>query len=409
MLDQAHHDVVVVGASLAGCTAARLLAQRGLRVALVEQYADPFRHKRLCTHYIPACAVPTVQRLGLEPLIEAAGGVRSRMEIWTRWGWIRHGSETARDTYGYSIRRQTLDPIVRQLAADTPGVDLQLGWTACDVLRERERPVGVSLRDTSGRTRNLRARLVVAADGRSSPLARLSHVPATIKPNGRFIYFAYFRGLKLSSGNDAQFWMLDPDAAYALPNEDGIALVACWPTKDQLLAFRADRERAFEAFIHKLPSGPAIDGAERVSEIVGAIDLSVELRGGTSGGLALVGDAALAPDPLWGVGCGWAFQSAQWLADCVAPALVSGGDLPSALRRYHRRHRFALIGHYAVMANYSSGRRFTALEKLYLGAAVRDPRLADTVLAFSARCIGVTRLLSPPTLARAVWSGLRTR
>jgi len=39
-------------------------------------------------------------------------------------------------------------------------------------------------------------------------------------------------------------------------------------------------------------------------------------------GMALVGDAALAIDPLWGVGCGWALQSAEWLADSVAPALV---------------------------------------------------------------------------------------
>jgi hypothetical protein len=27
-----------------------------------------------------------------------------------------------------------------------------------------------------------------------------------------------------------------------------------------------------------------------------------------------VGDAAIAADPMWGVGCGWAFQSGEWLA-----------------------------------------------------------------------------------------------
>ena len=33
-------DVVIVGASVAGCTAARLYAQRGARVALVERRPD---------------------------------------------------------------------------------------------------------------------------------------------------------------------------------------------------------------------------------------------------------------------------------------------------------------------------------------------------------------------------------
>ena len=61
----------------------------------------------------------------------------------------------------------------------------------------------------------------------------------------------------------------------------------------------------------------------------------------TAPGLALVGDAALAIDPLWGVGCGWALQSAQWLAQSVtprwsgpsrsaAPSPVTAGATPAA-------------------------------------------------------------------------------
>src|SRR5262245_8776456 len=126
MPEAPQYDVAVVGASLAGCTAARLFAQRGLSVDLVEQPAAIDWHKRLCTHYIQACAVPTIRRLGLAPLLEQAGAVRSRMEIWTRWGWIKHAREACDETYGYSIRRHTLDPIIRRLAADTAGVEMHL-------------------------------------------------------------------------------------------------------------------------------------------------------------------------------------------------------------------------------------------------------------------------------------------
>ena len=56
--------------------------------------------------------------------------------------------------------------------------------------------------------------------------------------------------------------------------------------------------------------------------VVGKIDMTNRMRVPSAPGLALIGDAALATDPLFGVGCGWAFQSAEWLADAVAPALA---------------------------------------------------------------------------------------
>jgi flavin-dependent dehydrogenase len=45
-------DVVIVGASLAGCATAILLGRQGLRVALVDKHGDEEAFKRLCGHYI---------------------------------------------------------------------------------------------------------------------------------------------------------------------------------------------------------------------------------------------------------------------------------------------------------------------------------------------------------------------
>ena len=49
-----------------------------------------------------------------------------------------------------------------------------------------------------------------------------------------------------------------------------------------------------------------------------------------------MGDAALTADPLFGVGCGWAFQTAQSLLDETRSALLGHGDLDAALDRYRR-------------------------------------------------------------------------
>ena len=67
------HDVVIVGASIAGCTAAVLFARAGLKVALVERKRDLNAYKHLCTHYLQSSATPTLSRLGLTGQLQAAG------------------------------------------------------------------------------------------------------------------------------------------------------------------------------------------------------------------------------------------------------------------------------------------------------------------------------------------------
>src|SRR5436309_7111567 len=93
-------DVVVVGASIGGCTAARMFAQAGARVALIERRPDPGAYKVVCTHAILSSATPTIERLGLAELIEARGAIRITAEAWSPYGgWIRVPTDAP---YGYS-------------------------------------------------------------------------------------------------------------------------------------------------------------------------------------------------------------------------------------------------------------------------------------------------------------------
>jgi 2-polyprenyl-6-methoxyphenol hydroxylase-like FAD-dependent oxidoreductase len=105
-------DVAVVGGSIAGSTAAILFARQGLKVALIEAHENPDAYKALCTHFIQPSATPTIQRLGLDGDIERAGGLRNSLEVWNRWGWIRHPDAGEEAPFGYSIRRQKLDTLV---------------------------------------------------------------------------------------------------------------------------------------------------------------------------------------------------------------------------------------------------------------------------------------------------------
>ncbi len=85
MISDNRYDAVIVGASLAGCTTAILLGRAGARVALVEKKPDPDAFKRICSHFVQASALPTIERLGLLEPFMAAGAVRSRVRAWTPW------------------------------------------------------------------------------------------------------------------------------------------------------------------------------------------------------------------------------------------------------------------------------------------------------------------------------------
>lgn len=390
--NRSDYDAVIVGASLAGCATAIALGRAGASVALVEKQPDPAAFKRMCSHFIQASAVPALERLELlEPIIEA-GGVRSRMRAWTPWGWIEAPPSEAREAV--NLRRELLDPMLRETAAATPGVELMLGRAAERLVREGETVRGVVVRDREGEETSLRARLVVGAEGRDSRIAELAAVKTKTSPHGRFAYGAYFDGPPAVADGASTIWMLDPNWAAAFPTDSGLVFYAAMPTKDRLPEFRRDPEGALVSFVGDIPEAPPIRDSRLVSPVLGKIEMPNKVRVPVAPGLALVGDAAMAVDPLFGVGCGWAFQSAEWLSESVAPALRDGSSLQPGLDRYRRRHRRGLRGHATIINEYASGRKMSPGERLIFSASARDQRVAESFDAFGTRCIGPARFFA---------------
>jgi pimeloyl-ACP methyl ester carboxylesterase/flavin-dependent dehydrogenase len=361
-------------------------------VAVLDQRPDPSAYKTICTHFIQPSATPTIQRLGLAERIEAAGGVRNSVNLWSEFGWVRPvlTDSFPFPRYGYDIRREKLDPMIRQLATETPGVDLLMGQTVVSLLGSNGRPTGVRAVDRERNEQDISARVVVAADGRDSDVARMASAEPRVMPHGRAGYFAYFRNLPLATGETTQIWLLNPDIAYAFPQDDGITLLAAFPTKDRMAWFKHDLEANFQRYFEGLPDGPDLSGAERISKILGKLDMPNTTRRSGRPGLAFVGDAAMAADPVWGVGCGWAFMSGEWLAQELGPALAGGGSddqLDQAIDRYRKRHRRELMGHFLITSDYSTGRPLNPLERMLFAASARDPRCAEWFAAFGGRLI----------------------
>jgi 2-polyprenyl-6-methoxyphenol hydroxylase-like FAD-dependent oxidoreductase len=390
--DRVDYDAVIVGASLAGCATAIALGRGGARIALVEKRPDPAAFKRVCSHFIQASAVPALERLGLLEQIIEAGGVRSTMRAWTRWGWIEAPPAEARQAV--NLRRELLDPMLRETAAATPGVDLMLGRGAERLMREGDTVRGVVVRDQGGAETTLTAQLVVGADGRDSRIAELAAVKTKTSRHGRIAYGAYFDGPPSTPDGASSIWMLDPDWGAAFPTDSGLTFYAAMPTKKRLPEFRRDPEAALVSFLDGLPEAPPIRASRLADAVQGKLEMTGKVREPVAPGLALVGDAAMVVDPLFGVGCGWALQSGEWLAESVVPALSGAEPLRAGLSRYRRRHRGALRGHAWQINDYASGRRMNPGERLVFSAAARDPRLAANFEAFGSRSIGPTRFFA---------------
>jgi flavin-dependent dehydrogenase len=239
----------------------------------------------------------------------------------------------------------------------------------------------------------------VPPPGRDSKVARWARAPGRVKPHGRFFYWAYWRNVRPATFR-SKMWLLDPDCAYTFPNEDDLTVVLVGPHRDRLPEFRADLEGAYRRMIDALPDGPDFGAATQESKLLGKLELPNVFRPAARPGLAFVGDAALAADPLWGVGCGWAFQTADWLVEETGDALTGGGDLDAALERYRRVHRRRLLPHHMMICDIASGRPINPIERRLFRAAANDRVVRRAFDEVGSRRRSPARILDPRVLAR---------
>ena len=397
------YDAVVVGASIAGCTTAIMFGRGGLRVALVERSRHLEAYKALCGHWILGGAKRTLERLGLWEEMLAHGAEAALPDMWSAGGWLTLPPD-ADIPEAICLRRKTLDPMLRRIAGATPGVDLLMGHQALGLVEDGAGVVGVRVATPDGDERELQGRLVVGADGHRSKVAELAGVEGDVAPNERFFVWVYYRGVRFPRPGRAFVWRLDPDVAVAVPAGDGLTLVGAFAAKSRLAEFAGDRVAALERFVADLPDAPDLSAAERVSPAIGTSDYPfVRRHPAPRPGLALVGDAAMASDPTPAVGCGWAFRSAEWLADAVIPVLAGGAgdaDLAAALARYCDAHRFAEehddLGRMDALA-----RPATRGQQAIMALARHDPEVARLLGLVAMRVVSPSVLRDPEVAARA--------
>jgi len=332
------YDAIIVGARCAGSITALALARRGARVLLLDRAAFP--SDTLSTANYDHAAAARFRALGVRDAIAATDAPllpRMRMaDVDLEIGFTGTRLLGPGEEPGRCVRRLALDAILVD-AARVAGAEVRERTSVTGPRWDGGRVAGVTLRTAGGGATSERARFVVGADGRYSPVARWVRAPYTrfdapVAPG----YFAWFGGI--AGPRDAVEVLHSARRDVVLfPSNHGLTCVLVAITQAEFPAYRTDAARRFMADIQAFPGlAERFATAERVSPVAGAGDLSSYARLAGGPGWALAGDAGLHTHPVTGRGIGLAVHSAERLADALGAVLEGAEDEADALAAYER-------------------------------------------------------------------------
>ncbi len=321
-----NYDVITVGGGLGGAALAKVLAENGVHVLVVER--ETTFKDRMRGEWIAPWGVAEAQKLGLyEPLVEHYA------HVIPCWNDVMQPLRDFRTTTPQCLPTLTLyHPAMQETvlgSARNAGAEVWHGATVSG-LRAGD-PPGVFI-ERGGRVIELIARLVVCADGRNS--AARSWAGFATKRGSQKLLGAGVLLEHLSVAEDASHVMLNPfDVRWALviPLDGGRARAYLFYGKD---LERLQGERDTTRFIDECVKAgmPAeIYAGTRPAGPLASFDMTETwVDHAYRNGFVLIGDAAGASDPSWGQGLSLTLRDVRVLAE----NLLSMDDWPAAAGGY---------------------------------------------------------------------------
>jgi len=314
------HDVIVVGARVAGSPTAMLLARRGYRVLVVDR--DSFPSDIMSTHFIQLPGVARLQNWGLLDLLWDAGTPKiEKVTVYLDGQAFNPPKPIADAPPACAPRRIVLDRLLVRAAVDA-GAELRENFSVRELIFEGDRVAGIRGAAKGGGVIEERAQLVIGADGLHSLVARQvkPHAYDTV-PSLTFAYYSYFSALEIEG---AVLHPLDDGGLLIFPTNNGMACIAAGGPAEGFHAFREDIEGNFFRFIDRAPDlAPRIRAAKREERFMGTNDQPNYFRRPYGPGWALVGDAGYHRDFITGHGINDAFRDAELVSE-AADAWLSG-------------------------------------------------------------------------------------
>ena len=234
---------------------------------------------------------------------------------------------------GLGQRRKVLDQALITSAAATPGVQVHIGVRVDGLIRERDTATGFL---AAGQ--EYRAPLGVAADGAQSIIRKQLGLNDGFK-RARFGVRAHFR---LADAKPQAPWVEvfieNKIEIYATPLRNREILVALLA---EVGTFRGSTKAEFLSLCRSFPAlADRLEGAEQITQLMGATPISGNTRHATTLGAVLLGDAAGYADPVTGTG----MTQALITAEPLTKHLVRRKKVDAAWSRPFEQQRRAILG-----------------------------------------------------------------
>lgn len=184
------YDALVIGAGPAGSAAARLLAQAGWSVALIEKAEFPRR--KVCGEFLSATTMPVLESCGIAArFLVAAGPPVTRVGVYAGNAMLKAPRE---QVWGRALGREHLDVMLRD-AALAAGARLFQPVEVVDIAREAD-----GYRCTLEDGYELCARIVIAACGSWNAKGPFAVPVLAPRPSDLFAFKAHFAQSRLPMG-----------------------------------------------------------------------------------------------------------------------------------------------------------------------------------------------------------------
>lgn len=379
-------DVMIVGAGPAGSSIAMRLARAGVDVALLER--SRFPRTKVCGEYLSPGALLALRDL------DCADGMLARAHRVRRVSLAAFGSGpvilTLPGEGALSLPRATLDDGLRHAALTTGARALH--GTFLHAVAEPE-CVRVAYRDADGTDRLCRARVLVGADGAWSTVAARCGLASDRRRGGRWAVGGHLRDE--ACGSDDVLEMCIGAGGYFARNPLGGDLANAMLVMPRPAAGDADAS----AIVDELSAGRLQFDAAKLEKRVAVGPLRYDASRLAAGRIMLAGDAAGLLDPFVGQGVAIALESSRACADAALAMLA--GARPASVARSLARARRELVRPRRILASVVDLVVRTPLMRRRAARSVlRDPGVAETVLAAVAGAAPAARALSPALLAR---------
>jgi menaquinone-9 beta-reductase len=331
-------DVLIVGAGPAGSIAALVLARAGVRVRLIDRASFP--RNKLCGDTLNPGALARLDHLGVAAGIRAeslpvAGMIVTGPDQTQIVGEYDHGLR------GAAITRHDLDVQLLD-AATCAGAEFRAGVIVRSPLMSDDGTQVAGVRAAIGaHEHDLRARVVIAADGRHSRLAFALGLARYARRPRRWAFGAYYSGVEGQTSCGEMHIRADRYIGVA-PVPRGLTNVCVVRELGSLPgAQHLEADKVLQSAVTRDPLLRArFARAHRVTPVTVLGPLAVEATSAGLPGLLLAGDAAGFIDPMTGDGLRFAIRGSELAAEYALRELETGRAMFGNLTET-RREEFA--------------------------------------------------------------------